>query len=118
LSDNGNNFVGAERELRESVLEIDQKRVADELSARGVQWIFIPPAAPWFGGAWESLDKSTKRAMKAIMGNVVTVDDVFLTVVAEVESILNSRPLVYSIQFNSKVFLLDQKIKIHILCYK
>ncbi len=23
-----------------------------------------------------------------------------------------------SIQFNSKVFLLDQKIKIHILCYK
>jgi lipase chaperone LimK len=37
LSDNGNNFFGAERELRESVLEIDQKRVADELSARCVQ---------------------------------------------------------------------------------
>ena len=33
--------------------------------------------------------------MKAIMGNVVTVDEVFLTVVAEVESLLNSRPLVY-----------------------
>jgi transposase InsO family protein len=84
LSDNSTNF--AERELRESVLEIDQKRVADELSARGVQWIFIPPAAPWFGGAlaWESLVKSTKRAMKAIMGNVVTVDEVFLTVVAEI----------------------------------
>ena len=33
--------------------------------------------------------------MKAIMGNVVMVDEVFLTVVAEVESLLNSRPLVY-----------------------
>ena len=33
--------------------------------------------------------------MKAIMGNVVTVDEVFLPVVAEVESLLNSRPLVY-----------------------
>jgi hypothetical protein len=85
-------FVGAKRELRESVLEIDKKRVANKLSARGVQCIFIPPAAPWFGGAWESLDKSTKRAMKAIMGNVVTVNEVFLTVV---ESLLNSRPLVY-----------------------
>ena len=95
LSDNGTNFVGAERELRESLQEIDPKRVADELSARGVQWIFNPPAAPWFGRAWESLIKSAKRAMKAIMGNVVTVDEVFLTVVAEVESLLNSRPLVY-----------------------
>ena len=91
LSDNGTNFVGAEPELIKSLQEIDQKRVADELSARGVRWIFNPPAAPWFGGAWESLIKS----MKAIMGNVVTVDEVFLTVVAEVESLLNSRPLVY-----------------------
>ena len=95
LSDSGTNFVGAERELREPLQKIDQKRVADELSARGVQWICNPPAVPWFGGAWESLIKSTKRAMKAIMGNVVTVDEVFLTVVAEVESLLNSRPLVY-----------------------
>ena len=81
--------------MRESLQEIDQKRVADKLSARGVQWFFNPPAAPWFGGAWESLIKSTKRAMKVIMGNVVMVDEVFLTVVAEVESLLNSRPLVY-----------------------
>ncbi|XP_028405257.1 uncharacterized protein LOC114527763 [Dendronephthya gigantea] len=95
LSDNGTNFVGAERELREALNELDPKRVADELSARGVEWKFNPPAAPWFGGAWESLVKSTKRAMKAIMGNVLTVDEVFLTVIAEVESLLNSRPLVY-----------------------
>ena len=33
---------------------------------------------------------------EVIMGNVVTVDEVFLTVVTEVESLLNSRALVYN----------------------
>ena len=33
--------------------------------------------------------------MKVMLGNVLTVDETFLTVVAEVESLLNSRPLVY-----------------------
>ena len=64
--------------MRESLQEIDQKRVADELSARGVQCFFNPPAAPWFGGAWKSLIKSAKESY------VVTVDEVFLMVVAEV----------------------------------
>ena len=94
-SDNGSNFVGAERELREELEKMDQEKVADELSARGVKWHFSPPNAPWFGGAWEALVKSTKRTMKVMLGNVLTVDKVFLTVIAEAESILNSRPLVY-----------------------
>lgn len=33
--------------------------------------------------------------MKVMLGNVLTVDEVFLTVVAEAESLLKSRPLVY-----------------------
>ena len=46
LSDSGTNFVGAERELRESLQKINQKRVADELSARGVQWILTLLLSP------------------------------------------------------------------------
>jgi hypothetical protein len=99
----------AKRELLESLREINQDWVANELSAQGVQWIFNPPAAPWFGGAWESLAKSTKQAMKAIMGNVVTVDEVFLTVVAEVKSLLNSRPLVYGGSSTSATDVSDAK---------
>ncbi|CAB4033111.1 Hypothetical predicted protein [Paramuricea clavata] len=45
--------------------------------------------------AWEALVKSVKRALKVMLGNVLTVDEVFLTVIAEVEAMLNSRPLVY-----------------------
>ena len=51
--------------------------------------------APWFGGAWEALIKSAKRVMRVMLGNVLTVDEVFLTVIAEAESLLHSRPLVY-----------------------
>ena len=47
------------------------------------------------GEAGESLIKSTKRAMKVILGNVLTVDEVFLIMIAEVKSLLNCRPLVY-----------------------
>ena len=94
-SDNGCNFVGAERELREALAALDQRRIADELAPRGVRWNFNPPAAPWFGGAWEALVKSTKRTMKVIFGEVLTVDEVFVTVIAEAESLLNLRPLVY-----------------------
>ena len=86
-------FKGAERELR-ALAEFDQEQIQDELSARGVQWSFNPPSAPWFGGAWETLIKSIKRAIKVMLGNVLTVYETFLTVVADVESRLNSRPLV------------------------
>ena len=34
------------RELRAELEEIDQEQVVDELSARGVEWHFIPPVAP------------------------------------------------------------------------
>jgi hypothetical protein len=95
MSDNGTNFVGAERELREALEDLDQEKISNELTACGVRWIFNPPAAPWFGGAWEALVKSVKRALKVMLGNVLTVDEVFLTVIAEVEAMLNSRPLVY-----------------------
>ena len=35
-SDNGSNFVGAERELREELEKMDQEKVADELSVHAV----------------------------------------------------------------------------------
>ena len=42
-SDNGSNFVGAERELRESLQEWNQQTIDGFLSQRGVQWRFNPP---------------------------------------------------------------------------
>ena len=52
-SDNGTNLVGDERELRESLQELDQTKIQNEMSQKGVNWTFLPPTASHMGGVWE-----------------------------------------------------------------
>ena len=92
-SDNGTNFVGADRELAEAMKHWNQVNITDQLSRDRIQWHFNPPASPHFGGAWERLVQSAKRALKAIAGNQCVNDETLLTFMAEVESLLNSRPI-------------------------
>ena len=94
-SDNGTNFVGVEKELREAVKRLDGERIGDQLSADGVQWHFNHPSSPHFGGVWERLVQSTKRALKAVAGKQCVNDETLLTFMAEVESLLNGRPLTH-----------------------
>ncbi|KAL4107544.1 hypothetical protein QTP88_017875 [Uroleucon formosanum] len=50
-SDNGTNFVGARKELRRHLASTpNTKSVAEILVDDGIQWVFIPPNAPHFGG--------------------------------------------------------------------
>ncbi|XP_073956555.1 uncharacterized protein [Choristoneura fumiferana] len=56
-SDNGTNFVGASRELRELFNAEGSTMIAEissELATVGTSWHFIPPRAPNFGGLWEA----------------------------------------------------------------
>jgi hypothetical protein len=63
-SDNGTNFVGAERELREAAdVLYASKEIPKFLHSASIQWTFQPPRTPHFGGAHESLVKWTKRAL-------------------------------------------------------
>lgn len=45
------------------------------------------------GGAWESLVKVTNRALKAVIKERTVKEEVLVTVTAEVESIVNSKPI-------------------------
>ncbi|KFD54671.1 hypothetical protein M513_04371 [Trichuris suis] len=56
---------------------------------------FLPPAAPHFGGAWERLVRSAKVALRKILNGRAVTDEVLFTVVVEVESLMNSRPLTH-----------------------
>ena len=94
-SDNGTNFVGAEKELRVALKEWNKEHIADQMEQHGIQWHFNPPSSPYFGGAWERLVQSANRALKVIAGEQLTTDETLLTFVAEVESLLNSRPLTH-----------------------
>ena len=93
-SDNGTNFGGAEREIREAIDHWNQKQIQDELLQKGCQWIFQPSKASQASGVWERLIRSTRTAMKAILKESLVDEEVLATVLTEVESILNSRPSV------------------------
>ena len=74
-SDNGTNFVGADRELRELVLAMDQEQIPDNAASDGIRWIWNPPLGLHFGGVFESLVKVAKKPMKAVVGNAGLTDD-------------------------------------------
>ena len=95
LSDNGTNFVGGERELREAVKSLSQERITSELSQSYIDWHFNTPAASHMGGAWERLVGSVKRALKVVLANQTVSDEVLYSALCEVEHIINSRPLTY-----------------------
>ena len=62
-SDNGSNFIGAEKEVKHALTCIDQNKVAQTLNKQHIQWKFNPPVSPWMGGVWEALVKTVKRAL-------------------------------------------------------
>ena len=63
ISDNGTNFVGAKREFAEYVAAGNKEGIEEHLIQRAMRWKFNPPAAPHFGGVWERLVRSCKKAM-------------------------------------------------------
>ena len=95
ISDNGTNFVGAERELRELIQSLDQTRIADDAANKGIKWSWNPPLGSHFGGVFESLIKVAKKTLKVIVGNAGLNDDELQTAIKEVEALMNSRPLSY-----------------------
>ena len=75
FSDNGTNFKGADRELEMIQSELDETKINASVANKGVKWHFHPPLAPQFGGAHESMIKSAKRAINAILGQADITDE-------------------------------------------
>ena len=94
-SDNGTCLVAGERELREGIQHWNQQVIGDFMSQEKIEWRFNPPAAPHFGGVLERLVRSGKTAINAVLGKHTVSDEVLTTVLAEVEFLLNGRPLTH-----------------------
>lgn len=94
-SDNGSTFIGArneQKELGRFILK-NQGYFVDVTTHDNINWHFIPPYTPNFGGLWESAVKSAKHHLKRIMLNHNVTLEEFITLKTQVEGILNSRPL-------------------------
>lgn len=94
-SDNGTNLRGSDTELRKSINEIDFEPLEIVAANNAVQWNFIPPASPHWGGAWERLIRSVKSSLQVILKERAPREEVLSTLLAEVENIVNSRPLMH-----------------------
>lgn len=96
-SDNGTNFVGANRELKASIEFTKSNSVNNSivelLANQGIQWHFSPPRSPHFGSLWEAAVKSFKIDFYRTVGNTLFTYEELYTYVTEIESILNSRSI-------------------------
>lgn len=93
LSDNGKNFVGAEKEMRSLFDKNDTQDIINYAINNNIKFTFIPPYCPHFGGLWEAGVKSCKYHLRRVVGNTNLTYEEFSTVLAQTEAILNSRPL-------------------------
>ena len=97
MSENGTNFVGSNRELKEfAKFLVSQKtkgEVSDFCSSQNIEWKFIPERAPHFGGLWKAAVKSMKLHLRKVIGDTKLSFEELYTLLTQVEACLNSRPL-------------------------
>ncbi|XP_041461181.1 uncharacterized protein LOC121412436 [Lytechinus variegatus] len=92
-SDNGTNFKSGHRELKESITALNSKKVGRYLAQTGIQWEFNPPGASHMGGVWERIIRSVRKILESLLNQQTLTDESLLTLLTEVEAILNARPL-------------------------
>ncbi|XP_062713931.1 uncharacterized protein LOC134290753 [Aedes albopictus] len=93
-SDQGTNFQGASAELKQQ-MEITNRDLSETFTNAETQWKMNPPYAPHMGGIWERLVRSVKTGLAHMELPRNPEEETLVTALAEVESMVNSRPLTY-----------------------
>ncbi|GBN94576.1 hypothetical protein AVEN_251192-1, partial [Araneus ventricosus] len=96
ISDNAKSFKATDNILREFakiLVDVDLKKF---VGIHEITWQFIPPHAPWWGGFYERLMRSIKEPLRKILGRASLSFEEMTTILAEVELVLNHRPLTYT----------------------
>ncbi len=91
-SDNAKTFKFANKFLDSLARD---RSVLSFLQARRINWKFNLERSPWWGGYFERMVGTVKRCLKKTLGNARMAYGELLTVLIEVETTLNARPLTY-----------------------
>ena len=92
-SDCGTNFKGASKELKQALLNVDKEKQHDFGIKNNFFWKFNPSNAPHMKGAWERLIRTIKVSLYSILKEQCPREEVLVSVFAQVENIVNSRPI-------------------------
>ena len=92
-SDNGGNFVKGEKELREAIEGWNQQKIHESLLQKNIKWTFNPPAGSHHGGVWERCIRTVRKVFNALIREQTMDDEGISTLMCEVESIVNGRPI-------------------------
>ena len=93
ISDNGTNFVGAANEFQAAFIELKKDKIIIEITEKGIKWSFIPPEAPHFGGSWERLVRSCKKAVYNVLNRQPMKEDSLYTSLWIVKQLMKKRPI-------------------------
>ena len=93
LSDNATYFTSVAKHLSDIMNVTD---VTNYLSGIKCQWRFIPARAPWFGAIWERCIGIIKMGLRKVLGRALVSYDELLTLITELEAVVNDRPLTYA----------------------
>ena len=92
ISDNAKTFTSSSPEVRKIARS---EQVKSHFANKGVTWKFIVERAAWMGGIWERMVRSVKRCLKKVLGRSSLNFEELCTLLPEIESVLNARPLTY-----------------------
>ncbi|MCP9262731.1 Integrase core domain containing protein [Dirofilaria immitis] len=90
LSDNASQF----QLVFKTIMEQNTK-FTDFLTMKGITWKNTTPRAPWEGGIYERMIGVTKTAMRRAIGRKLLWERELITLIIEIEGVLNTRPLTY-----------------------
>ncbi|UYV68245.1 hypothetical protein LAZ67_5003594 [Cordylochernes scorpioides] len=88
-SDNGLNFVGCNNLFK----KVNWNDVLRYATVQRIKWNFNPPTAAFWGGWWERLVGLMKQLIRKVLGDKTVSYEELQTVICEVESAMNLRPL-------------------------
>ncbi|GBN68724.1 hypothetical protein AVEN_67968-1 [Araneus ventricosus] len=101
--DNGSNFIGASNYLK----SVNWTEIAQFSSIRRIQWLFNPPTASWWGGFWERLLGMMKQILRRVLGKAFLSYEEMVTVLCDIESVINSRQLSHVSERDSELIPLS-----------